>query len=228
MIKGMIRAGEDMKPGTKARGRGRNQDLPDRAARGRGTRRRSWPIRGRPGGHRDGDWCPFHGARLVGESAGLRRAGRGGGPGPKPRRQRGPRPLAHRSFASCATTAMRCISLRTPRPSHSPLAQGLRTEPKGRGRWRHWENRGSGGSGPLLGGAPAVSAGVRIRTQVCFDSRARAVLNNSKPVNTDPTHARPETTRKESFRVVLPKDSKRRRIEITARDRGRIKIVLLI
>lgn len=88
-----------MKPGTKARGRGRNQDLPDRAARGRGTRRRSWPIRGRPGGHRDGDWCPFHGARLVGESAGLRRAGRGGGPGPKPRRQRGPRPLAHRSFA---------------------------------------------------------------------------------------------------------------------------------
>lgn len=99
MIKGTIRVGEDMKPGTKARGRGRNQDLPDRAARGRGTRRRSWPIRGRPGGHRDGDWCPFHGARLVGESAGLRRAGRGGGPGPKPRRQRGPRPLAHRSFA---------------------------------------------------------------------------------------------------------------------------------
>lgn len=78
MIKGTIRAGEDMKPGTKARGRGRHQDLPDRAARGRGTRRRSWPIRGRPGGHRDGDWCPFHGARLVGESAGLRRAGRGG------------------------------------------------------------------------------------------------------------------------------------------------------
>lgn len=65
-------------------------------------------------------------------------------------------------------------------------------------------------------------------TRVCFDSRARAVLNNSKPVNTDPTHARPETTHKESFRVVLPKDSKRRRIEITARDRGRIKIVLLI
>lgn len=133
-----------------------------------------------------------------------------------------------RSVASCATTAMRCISLRTPRPSHSPLAQGLRTEPKGRGRWRHWENRGSGGSGPLLGGAPAASAGVWIRTRVCFDSRARAVLNNSKPVNTDPTHARPETTRKESFRVVLLKDSKRRRIEITARDRGRIKIVLLI
>lgn len=80
----------------------------------------------------------------------------------------------------------------------------------------------------MLGGAPAASAGVRIRTRVCFDSRARAVLNNSKPVNTDPTHARPETTRKESFRVVLSKDSKRRRIEITARDRGRIKIVLLI
>lgn len=169
MIKGTIRAGEDMKPGTKARGRGRHQDLPDRAARGRGTRRRSWPIRGRPGGHRDGDWCPFHGARLVGESAGLRRAGRGGGPGPKPRRQRGPGPLAHRSFAqSRLAQQLPCVvSVCAPRD------QAIPRSPRVYGQNQKEEAGGDIGKTGARGGLVPCSAERQQRVSGCgFEPRS--------------------------------------------------------